>query len=109
MSDLMTMIQAAEDTKPANGEPCNHCGWCCLTEVCVIGQELTGTSVIPCSLLTEKNGKHYCTLAETDTLKKEIGAGIGCCAETQAEAIQRLVNGEDDPRVWVMESTLRKG
>ena len=38
MGNLMELINVAVEQKPAMGEDCNHCGWCCLTEVCEMGQ-----------------------------------------------------------------------
>ena len=93
MLDLMKVINISVGEKPEFGAECNHCGWCCLTEVCPTGQAITGTSVIPCSLLKSKGGKHYCSLIEGADMqenKELIGAGVGCCAETQEERIIKL-------------------
>lgn len=91
MTNLMGMIEAAEEVKPAMGRPCNHCGWCCLTEVCQVGRELTGTTVIPCGLLRSEGEKHYCSVAKSDEGKESIGAGVGCCAMTQREVLATVL------------------
>ena len=91
MSELMKLIAVAESEKPKMGEPCNHCGWCCLTEVCDMGRELTGSSMIPCSLLVERDGGHYCSVANTEAAKDSMGFGTGCCAETQTEVLARML------------------
>lgn len=91
MSGLESILVQAVNTKPAFGEPCNHCGYCCLTEVCAIGRELTGSDVAPCKLLESRDGKHYCKLAETDVARQELGIGSGCDAKTQQEVINELM------------------
>lgn len=90
---LIELINVSVDNKPKLGEPCNHCGWCCLTEVCDVGKEF-GSSVIPCQLLTiGDDGKHYCSLVTKwpEDYSEIIGADAGCCAETQSEVIERFI------------------
>ena len=88
---LINLIQVATENKPSKGEDCNSCGWCCLTEVCPVGMELSGTTMIPCKLLTINNdtGKHTCSLVDKqpDIFASVIGAGEGCCAQTQQEIL----------------------
>jgi len=90
MDDLLSVINIATENKPPVGEPCNFCGWCCLTEVCVVGQGVSGSAILPCSLLREEDGKHLCGLS--DSLSDVLGLGTGCCAETQNEVIARITN-----------------
>ncbi len=91
MSDLLKILTVAVETKPRKGDACNHCGYCCLTEVCPVGKELGGGEYGPCKLLRSEDNKHYCSLAEKDdAFIKLIGASTGCCAETQNEVIARL-------------------
>lgn len=92
MTSLIKTLQIVHDTKPKFGSPCNNCGYCCLTEVCVVGQELTGSDIAPCKLLTEKDGKQYCKLADNEITREVLGIGTGCCAETQSEVMERLNN-----------------
>ena len=92
MTDTIIKIQTAFAIKPKFGEPCNGCGWCYLTEVCVVGRELTGNTIAPCSLLIEMGGKHLCKIALTGQLHKELGIGTGCCAKTQKEIIEEMSN-----------------
>ncbi|MGD1524189.1 hypothetical protein [Vibrio owensii] len=97
MSDLISVMNVAVNKKPKMGQPCNHCGYCCLTEVCSVGQELTGKSFGPCTLLVTEGDEHRCKLiveeqkqGDSTLLKDTIGAGVGCCAETQQETFARL-------------------
>ena len=83
-------IMAAIEIKPKMGEPCNNCGWCCLTEVCVVGQEITGNSTAPCSLLIEEDGKHICKLAAAGMALDDLAIGTGCDAMTQQEIIDKI-------------------
>ena len=76
--------------KPNYGSPCNNCGWCCLTEVCAIGQELSGSSELPCKFLKHEGDKHFCKLAEVNELKEKLAMGVGCDAKTQSEIINYL-------------------
>lgn len=88
---LLNLLETAVAAKPIFGDKCNNCGYCCLSEVCRVGVALTGKSIGPCELLTTEGDKHYCSLVVKDALMGDIiGAGEGCCAETQAEAIQRI-------------------
>lgn len=94
MSDLFDKIEIAEKAKPAMGEPCNNCGWCCLTEVCRIGRMILGSGVIPCALLIERDGKYFCSVADNDARKRFIGIGTGCDAITVGEQLEKLAAGE---------------
>lgn len=76
--------------KPTFGAPCNHCGYCCMTEVCAIGKELTGRHTAPCKLLIKEGDKYLCKLALNNTLHNELGIGTGCCAVSQDEIINSL-------------------
>lgn len=99
MENLLEVMNVAVNNKPSMGESCNHCGYCCLTEVCAIGQDLTGSTIAPCKLLVSEDGKHQCKLiveeekqGDSTLLKDIIGAGTGCCAETQKEVFDRLMS-----------------
>lgn len=63
--------------------------------MCVVGQELTGKTIVPCSLLNMNHDtkEHKCSLVEKDpeTMAEIIGTGTGCCAETQEEVISRVM------------------
>jgi hypothetical protein len=87
---LAILVKTAYDDKPKRGEPCNNCGWCCLTEVCPVGAELTGNTKPPCTLIESKDGKHYCKLGQLDGFKEVLGLGTECCAATQQEIIEEL-------------------
>lgn len=91
---LQEKIAIAADLKPSMGEPCNHCGWCCLIEVCPTGKIVTGSSMVPCSMLIEVDGRHYCYLANSPERKNILGIGTGCCAITIEEQLAQLMRGE---------------
>ena len=93
MSNLIQMIRIAEAHKPSFGTPCNHCGWCCMTEVCAVGKANGAGEMIPCKFLYQAGGDHFCDLAKTDKDKKKIGIGTGCDAITQAEQLRKLSRG----------------
>jgi hypothetical protein len=85
-------IEKAQETKPIFGDKCNHCGWCCLTEPCVVGKEITGVTMGQCPLLLRGDhsnpDKYYCSLVIHNAIDKEtIGVGTGCDAMTQEEVI----------------------
>jgi hypothetical protein len=47
--------------KPRHGQPCNGCGYCCLSETCLLGQELGNTG--RCKALESKSdGSYVCGL-----------------------------------------------
>lgn len=99
MSGLIELLNVAVESKPKFGDACNHCGYCCLTEICSVGLEYTDKTIGPCPHLVGEDPekkhynqtKHYCNLIiKLPELKKVIGAGSGCCAKTQAEVIEEL-------------------
>lgn len=87
---MIKLVIVAHDNKPKFGDTCNNCGWCCLTEVCAIGEELQGNKELPCNYLITDNDKHTCKLASVPQLKKQLSIGNGCDAKTQAEIIEEL-------------------
>lgn len=95
VSNLIELVAIATENKPKFGEPCNHCGWCCLTGPCPVGQELTGKKYGKCALLYQEGDKHYCTLASQPELFEVIGMGTGCDAKTQREVLTELLHSPD--------------
>ena len=93
MNNLIEVLDIAVKNKPSFGDACNNCGYCCLVEICCIGQDLTGSYTAPCKLLVSKDNKHYCKLADNGKTKTLLGIGSGCCSETQREVINRLNRG----------------
>lgn len=87
-ADLIPIVNVAMKEKPEFGKPCNSCGWCCLTEVCSVGVELSGSTEVPCNYLKNEEGRHVCELA--GVLKNELSIGTGCDAKTQAEQLAEL-------------------
>jgi len=98
MSDdnIVVTILSAYNDKPKYGESCNNCGWCCLTEVCPVGAELTGSTTAPCTLIESRDGKHYCKLAKVEAFKEVLGLDTSCCAKTQKELTEDF-KGENRP------------
>lgn len=96
MAELINKINIAESNKPAMGEACNHCGWCCLTEVCQMGEFYLDHTQIPCELLISEGDKHYCSLIRDKKIEKKVlGIGTGCCAMTQKEILLSLENSTE--------------
>lgn len=94
--NLMSLIGVATELKPEFGDPCNNCGWCCLTEVCQMGEYYGATQVLPCSFLVSKGDVHQCGLILDGTMRKEvIGIGTGCDAKTQTEQLLELGKAYD--------------
>ena len=48
--------------KPAAGEPCNGCGYCCTEQLCQLAVEFLGCSTGPCLALEERGGRTLCGL-----------------------------------------------
>ena len=97
--NVMIAVLESQQIKPAFGEPCNNCGWCCLTEVCPVGQTLVGTEV-PCKLLRSEGKRHFCSLVTspfTDYLGEAIAIDTGCDAKTTMEIIAEMqANGQQE-------------
>ncbi len=89
MSNLNELIQQAELKKPAMGESCNRCGWCCLTQPCAIAVGLgVSEMTIPCPYLTDGPEQYTCSLVEQfPALIVDLAINKGCDAKTQMEAI----------------------
>lgn len=83
----MTPLPTAPE-KPAFGEPCNGCGFCCASEVCEVGRAMFGSDQpAPCPAMTFKSGRFLCgAIAMADDmgadhgllLRLKMGIGIGC-------------------------------
>lgn len=87
-SKYIKVVYKAVEDKSKFGDPCNNCGWCCLTEVCVVGAELSGSKQVPCQYL---DSEHKCSLVvKNPAMAEVIGTGIGCCAMTQQEAMDLM-------------------
>ena len=90
-SELISITFEAQKNKPSFSNPCNNCGWCCLTEVCSIGVELSGSKELPCKFMKSKKDSHFCGLALVNELSDELAIGQGCDAKTQAELIKEII------------------
>lgn len=89
-SKLIKITFIAQKNKPRFSEPCNNCGWCCLTEVCSIGVDLSGSRDLPCKFMRTEGDRHFCSLNSVDHLAKELAHGVGCDAKTTDEIIDSL-------------------
>lgn len=75
--------------KPAYGDPCNGCGFCCMIEVCAIGKEVYGKDQqAPCPALIKASGRTWCKFVLAEDMLREpsiignaLGIGKGCCAD----------------------------
>ena len=70
--------------KPAEGQPCNGCGVCCLVEPCPLGMVLSLKTQGACRMLRwhDELGLYRCGALELPVLKyvakRWIAAGVGC-------------------------------
>ena len=70
--------------KPAEGQPCNGCGVCCLVEPCPLGMVLSLKTKGACRMLRwhDELGLYRCGALELPVLKyvakRWIAAGVGC-------------------------------
>jgi hypothetical protein len=73
--------------RPAFGEPCNGCGWCCREEVCELGVRVFAGAKTPCPFLREHHGRTWCGVVEEAAEKNiafgahlawQLGIGRGC-------------------------------
>jgi len=48
--------------KPALGQACNGCGYCCTVQPCRLAEELLNCHVGPCIALEHEDGRTYCGL-----------------------------------------------
>jgi hypothetical protein len=80
--------------KPAYGQPCNGCGWCCQQELCQLARNCFGEDYpAPCPVLVVRDGRHWCGMVEeADRHNVSFGAhwrwmlgmGVGCLVEDEA-------------------------
>jgi hypothetical protein len=77
-------------TKPAFASPCNHCGLCCRTSLCHIGEMMFPRASAPCPAITIEDGKALCGIVLTErafTLAplaaESLGIGCGCSMEDE--------------------------
>lgn len=96
--NLGVKIEIAQKQKPQYGEECNHCGWCCMTELCDVAKEhLVNDDAIPCKFLIPAADQYFCGLVINGTTDHgSIGANTGCCAMTQDEVFEQLAQGNAD-------------
>ncbi len=80
----------ARMNKPKMDAPCNHCGWCCLTETCALGKLFTPEGET-CTQLVKQDGKYYCKLASTASYAAFLHIGEGCNAITVEEKLEMLL------------------
>ncbi|MCV2366758.1 hypothetical protein [Roseateles oligotrophus] len=108
--DQVIQIHPAAPTKPAEGQPCNGCGVCCLSEPCPIGMLVSRRRQGSCCALlwSDPDRRYVCGMliaplqvlgwrgAATGRLSKLltrisarwIAAGIGCDSSLQIQSGQ---------------------
>jgi len=71
--------------KPALGEPCNGCGYCCHEIVCEVGLIVNPGDQAPCSLMVFDENRVWCgavLMEKTSGLPRlaaeALGIGRGC-------------------------------
>ena len=102
---------------PGYRKPCNGCGLCCISEICIVGVAIIeatigkklaadeNISLAPCPLLVydKDAGRVWCRIGLSNTdadkpddvaneLGKRIGFGVGCDAEPDAEEMNNADN-----------------
>lgn len=81
--------------KPAEGAPCNGCGWCCISEPCALSKEFLGATDT-CPALERAGDRYACGLITNpslylgtpefgnavlaDNFGQMLGIGTGCDA-----------------------------
>ena len=83
-------IHPAAPAKPAEGQPCNGCGVCCLAEPCPVGILVSFRRHGACKALrwSDEQTRYVCGLmARPGLLRRIIGrwiaAGIGCDSDLE--------------------------
>ncbi len=80
--------------KPAYGQPCNGCGWCCIKEICSVGKIVYPDFVAPCPGLVHDRaqGRTFCKLVLIEkathmdpVVADTLAIGEGCDAATPEE------------------------
>ena len=100
MTHQVIHIHPAAPRKPAEGQPCNGCGVCCLAEPCPVGMVISRKRVGACTALQwhEAEGRYRCGLlaasariagpawlgrALAATMRRWIAAGTGCDCDAE--------------------------
>lgn len=84
----MTPLQMTAPEKPAYGDPCNGCGFCCAAEPCAIAGEFLGATEGPCPALEFDQGRFWCGMV------RDPGKHVGLsewAAEEIRESVGRLI------------------
>ncbi|TBO30214.1 hypothetical protein EYS42_10980 [Aquabacterium lacunae] len=98
MTHQVIHIHPDAPRKPAEGQPCNGCGVCCLAEPCPVGMVISRKRVGACTALQwhEAEGRYRCGLLMRPArwpwqrlarawAARVISAGSGCDASLSAE------------------------
>lgn len=102
MRHRVILLHAQAPAKPATGEPCNGCGWCCAAEPCPLGVLLSRRRRGACAaLLWSREERRYHCGAVSDPKQsvrwlpaawvrraalRWISAAKGCDADISAAA-----------------------
>lgn len=93
-------ITARAPEKPAFGQPCNGCGFCCAAEPCGVARRFVPGAIdgAPCPAMEFEHGRFWCGMVRRPgrylgllhdwadeflggEVSKALGAGKGCCAD----------------------------
>jgi len=71
--------------KPLYTQPCNHCGLCCSSSLCHVGEKLFEAWQLPCPALLSKDDKAICSVVDLEMksgvipiISNSLGIGCGC-------------------------------
>lgn len=62
--------------KPRTGDPCNGCGWCCVTEPCDLSVKYLGATAGPCPALEIEGGRTWCGMVRRPLYHLREVAGV---------------------------------
>jgi hypothetical protein len=109
MTHQVIHIHPAAPRKPAEGQPCNGCGVCCLAEPCPVGMVISRKRVGACTALQwhEAEGRYRCGLLMRPArwpwqrlarawAARVISAGSGCDASLSVETGLAAPSGAKD-------------
>lgn len=91
----LRFLMMLKPEKPAMGQPCNGCGYCCAAEVCAIGIQAFGEVEAPCPAMQFRDGRFWCAVIETAAaadpvfgahMRWVMAIGRGCDAGTDEES-----------------------
>lgn len=88
--------------KPRRNQPCNQCGFCCITEPCSLAVEFLGCTQGPCVALEHEDGRAWCGLVRHPArhlLRHDAPAAVTGMLSVHIASVLGLGSGcdADDP------------